>query len=63
MNPFKNFVVNLTATGSWAFLSVLAVCVTALGFAPAGALAQKAMDTLTIILCLSAGALALRPRD
>ena len=63
MNPFKNFFVNLTATGSWAILGVLAICISALAFAPEGELSSKAMTTLTGVFCFIAGALAFRRTD
>jgi hypothetical protein len=58
MNPFKNIVVNLQASGPAAVMCVLIICVTVVGIFGNGDLAKQAMTVLNIVVGLLFGSLA-----
>ncbi len=53
MNPFKNFVVNLQATGSAAVVSILVICLTVLGVFGSADVAKSALGRGLVITCYS----------
>ena len=50
MNPFKNLIVTLSATGIAATISIALICITILGVFGSGELAKSAMNFLGIFL-------------
>jgi len=47
-NPFKNFAINLKATGPAAVIAVWIICVTLLGVFGQGTIADRAMTVLAV---------------